>query len=120
MLFELHSGIIASRTKASEGEPETVNPAINITQRMKEVKTSDFRGRASISATGLREPRQVCKDPQEHAGPGMSLDFIETAKDHEETLILSVTKASLCRVEQETWWILGKDQAFEWKLKYKY
>jgi len=50
MLFDLQSGIIASRTEASEGEPETVNPAINITKRMKEVKTSDFRGVTSISA----------------------------------------------------------------------
>ena len=44
MLLELQSGIIANRAKASEGEPETVNPTINITQRMKGVKPSDSGG----------------------------------------------------------------------------
>ena len=46
-----------------------------------------LQGVASISALrGLREPHQVCKDPQEHAGPVMSSVIIQTtAKDHEET-----------------------------------
>jgi len=73
---------ISSRTEASEGESATVNPATCIPQRMKEVKTSDFRVVTSISAfRSLREACQECKDP--HAGPVMSLDIIQTtAKDH--------------------------------------
>jgi len=46
--------------------------------------------------------------------------YEKTAKDHKETLILSVTKASLCNVEPETRWKPGLGQTSEWKLKYKY